>query len=143
MRVWRISNHANLSGVGGLKYPGRWHSTGRLILYTAEHPALAMLEILVHINSGELPDASRMLEISVPKSVRVSTVKLKPDWQTDLDYSRKVGDDWLGSLNSAILRVPSALMPTATNYLMNPLHPDARRISIIKSTEFPFDQRLK
>ena len=84
-----------------------------------------------------------MLEISVPKSVRVSTPKLKPDWQTDLDYSRTVGDDWLGSLNSAILRVPSALMPTATNYLMNPLHPDARRISIIKETEFPFDQRLK
>lgn len=143
MRVWRISNFAGLSGIGGVKFPARWHDRGRPIVYTAEHPALAMLEILAHANSAELPDTYLLLEIEVPDSVRVQVATPRPGWRINLGYSREFGDAWLASASSAVLQVPSAIMPHAMNYLINPEHPEAPRIAIARTEKYEFDRRLK
>lgn len=148
MKYWRISNYADLSGRGGIRAGGRWHSPGRPIVYLAEHPASALLEVLVHLDLDSvdsLPVGYQLLEVGV--SGRSPVLGLPPsilssDWRDDSGATRAIGDAWLASGRSALLRVPSALVPTVANYLVNPLHPDARRLSIESVVRHPFDARL-
>ena len=73
MRLWRVSNHADLSGEGGRRVAARWHERGRPAVYLAEHPALALLETLVHldIDPDELPSHYQLLTVDVPDIVAV------------------------------------------------------------------------
>ena len=148
MKYWRISNHADLSGRGGLRGGGRWHSPGRPVVYLAGHPASALLEVLVHLEIGDvdaLPSGYQLLEVIA--SARVSVVglrsqRLDADWRDDPGATRAIGDAWLAGGRSTLLRVPSALVPKVSNYVLNPLHPDAARLSIKSVAHYPFDRRL-
>jgi RES domain-containing protein len=147
MKLWRISNYADLEGKGGLKAPGRWHNRGVPIVYLAENPALAMLEILVHLELDlrEIPETYQLLEIDYPSIKGIAHLHhnaLPPNWQRDLEHTRAVGDAWLTSENSLFLRVPSALVPQSFNYLFNPRHPLSQQAKITSSTLHPFDARL-
>ena len=64
VRVWRISNYDDLNGLGGLRAGGRWHSRGRQIVYCSEHPAAALLEILVHLDIDLMPEHFQLIEIA-------------------------------------------------------------------------------
>jgi RES domain-containing protein len=144
MILWRISNYADLSGVGGLRFPARWHNKGKPIVYAAEHPALAMLEILVNSNRTNLPDSFILLEIEAPTSISFeNNTKLKSGWQFDENYTRVLGDKWLADETTAMLRVPSAVMPNSFNYLINPSHRDSSHIKIINHETHEFDLRLR
>jgi RES domain-containing protein len=144
MILWRISNFNNLSGVGGLKFPARWHSKGKPIIYTAEHPALAMLEILVNSQRSNLPDSYTLLEIEAPNTAQIESIsKLKSGWQFDENYTRALGDKWLTDVITPILRVPSTVMPRTFNYLINPLHKDSAQIKINKQENHALDSRLR
>ena len=68
---------------------------------------------------------------------------LRKDWINHLDETREIGSEWLKSQRSALLLVPSALVPATSNVLLNPLHPDAARIRIDSAYEYPFDVRIK
>ena len=72
MRLWRISNHASLSGDGGLYASGRWHTRGRRVVYLADHPASALLEVMVHleIDAEDLPTHYQLLGVEVPDGLR-------------------------------------------------------------------------
>jgi RES domain-containing protein len=147
MRLWRISNHATLSGDGGLYASGRWHSKGRRVVYLAEHPASALLELLVHleIDVEDFPTHFQLLAIDAPDGVAVTAVdetSLPPDWRDQPSVTRARGDDWLRAGATALLRVPSAIVPTASNTLLNPTHADAMRLSIVSVVSAPFDRRL-
>ena len=74
MRLWRISNHADLSGEGGRVVGGRWHSRGRPVVYLAEHPALALVENIVHleIDPDDLPDTYQLIEVDLPDDVETA-----------------------------------------------------------------------
>src|SRR5471030_2501529 len=114
MRIWRISNYADLSGIGGTLAPGRWHSKGRPILNAAEHPALALLEVLVHFDRSELPDSYQLLGIDIPDSAslaELTQLALPARWMQDELATRRIGDRWLGEGESLLLRAPSALVP--------------------------------
>ena len=85
MFLWRISNHLSLAGDGALRTPGRWHPRGRRVIYCAQSPAAALLEILVHfeIDIQDLPARCRLLKIEAPDDARfdsVSIQKLPADW---------------------------------------------------------------
>jgi len=148
VKYWRISNHADLSGLGGLRAAGRWHSAGRPIVYLAEHPASALLEILVHLDIGDvsvLPTAYQLLEVTAagkPSALGLPANALDVTWRCDPGVTRAIGDAWLASAQSALLRVPGALVPDVANYLFNPLHADASRLSIKSVARYPFDNRL-
>jgi RES domain-containing protein len=148
MKVWRISNHADLSGRGGLRAAGRWHSAGRPIVYLAEHPASALLEVLVHLDIGDvsaLPTGYQLLEVMTAARVRALGLPahaLEASWRDDPGGTRAIGDAWLASGRSALLRVPSALVPNVAAYLFNPLHDDASQLSIKSVARYPFDNRL-
>jgi RES domain-containing protein len=68
MELWRISNYADLSGIGGVRAAGRWHSQGRRIVYLADHPSSALLEMLVHMDRDLIPSTYQLLRIVVPPS---------------------------------------------------------------------------
>ena len=148
MICWRISNYVDLSGIGGLRGAARWHNSGKPIVYTANSPASALLEVLVHLeieNVDYLPDAYTLLMVNVPDDllvVQVDEPTLKPDWRDDVNITRDIGDEWLASGESSVLAVPSVIVPYTTNYLINPLHPDMHRIAIVGHGKYPYDPRM-
>src|SRR5450432_3498136 len=100
MRLWRISNHANLSGDGGLYASGRWHSRGRRVVYLADHPASALVEVMVHleIDAEDLPTHYQLLGVEVPDDIaimRVDEAGLPAGWREQTELTRARGDDWL------------------------------------------------
>jgi RES domain-containing protein len=145
--LWRISNHASLAGDGGLRVSGRWHTRGKRVVYCAENPAAALLEILVHfeIEIRDLPARYRLLKVNVPDDLRVERVSLTglgSDWIEDTLATRAIGDTWLTRATTPLLAVPSAVVPETSNVLLNPAHPDASRIVIVQSTDHVIGPRL-
>ena len=147
MILWRISNHASLAGNGALRASGRWHTRGRRVVYCTESPAAALLEILVHIEIDvrDLPVGYRLLKITAPHGLdveQVDTGRLVPDWPRHVETTRALGDGWLARRSSALLKVPSAVVPETMNLLLNPSHPDAARVSIARVSDHVVDSRL-
>lgn len=146
MKLWPISNYADLQGIGGLRASGRWHTRGRPIVYLAESPPGALIEVLVHVDVSrleDLPDRYTLLTIEADGDIGLeSCVDLPDDWAENRQVSRAAGDRWLEGARSALLRVPSAIMPGIWNVLLNPLHPDAHRLRITGTASLPFDRRL-
>lgn len=147
MRLWRISNYADLTGAGGLISSGRWHSRGAKIVYLADHPASALLERLVHleIDTEDVPSTYQLLAIETPDSLAAETVDvegLAEDWRGSETATQPVGDDWLQGKRTALLRVPSAITPHTFNWLLNPEHPDSSALKVIEIITAPFDRRL-
>lgn len=147
--LWRISRHDDLHGTGGELADGRWHTAakGKRIVYLSEHPALALIEVLANLkgNPRLFPDAYRMMKIDVQASVWSAahdSGTLPADWRDTLDRTRELGDAWLAARSSALLRVPSAPCPESFNYLLNPLHPDARTLAVEWSKWVTYDKRL-
>jgi RES domain-containing protein len=147
MRLWRISDFADLSGEGGLLASGRWHSKGHRIVYLSDHPASALVEVLVHleIDAEDVPASYQLLAVDFSDDLTFETVDedgLAPDWGTNLNATRQLGDQWLNAGRTALLRVPSVIVPFAFNWLMNPGHADAAKAVIAKTIRAPFDLRL-
>lgn len=148
MVLWRISNFADLAGTGGLRAAGRWHYRGQPVVYLAEHPALALLETLVHHEVrtlAELPDTYQLLRIEVPDALAVAELPddaVPPDWRENTEWAQSAGSEWLAAGQELLLRVPSAILPYSRNYLFNPMHRDAGQASIAEALRVPYDPRV-
>src|SRR5579863_1898301 len=144
MTLWRASNHASLDGAGGLRASGRWHSQGKRIVYCAPNPATALLEILVHaeIDVQDIPVTIRYLEIEAPDSIPAESVDAGAAAGRQKEKSRQAGDEWLNSRRTALLRVPSVIVPATWNILINPAHPESSQIRIVRTHRHAFDRRL-
>ena len=147
MTLWRISNHRNLDGAGGLRASGRWHTRGCRIIYCCEEPATALLEILANLGTDvvDLPVGYTLLKIEAPQGISKSQVgpsSLPTDWSEQESVSREIGDEWLRKCETVLLRVPTALVPESWNILISPLHPESALLRIVETIEYPFDKRL-
>jgi RES domain-containing protein len=148
MRVWRIASarHPLLDGEGARLYGGRWNSPGRPAVYTSAHASLAVLEKLAWTDPDDVPVDLELTGIDVPVDVPVEHLDLRrlpANWpEPGCPACVQAGDEWLQSLRTAALVVPSAVMPVDSNVLINPLHPDARRIRMVETRPFTFDLRL-
>jgi len=145
MEIWRISNYADLSGIGGLRAAGRWHSQGRRIVYLADHPSSALLEMLVHMDRDLIPPTYQLLRIDIPPGMKIEAVTagdLAGNWRAEIMESREIGDRWLDRSTSALLQVPSAISERGQNFLLNPAHPDAANVTVAEIFHAPFDARL-
>ena len=147
--LWRISRHDDLHGLGGERSDGRWHTAakGKRIVYLSEHPALALIEVLANLkgNPRLFPDAYRLMKIAVDDqtfSQALTATSLPEDWRDTIDHTRQIGDAWLTARASPLLAVPSAPSPESSNYLLNPLHPDARSLTVEWSKWVSYDKRL-
>lgn len=147
--AWRLvkEKHAAtaFSGEGAARYGGRWNSRGTWVVYTSSSRALAALESLVHLNP---PLFFRYVlftiefDASLIETIPVS--QLPPDWAAEPPppAPQQLGDRWVRETRSAILEVPSTIIPQESNYLLNPAHPDFKSIRIGKPEPFDFDPRL-
>ncbi|MDQ2890270.1 MAG: RES family NAD+ phosphorylase [Gemmatimonadota bacterium] len=149
MRVWRIARPiwAPLAGEGARRRGGRWNSPGTSVVYTSERLSLAALETLVHVEPNLIPPDLTSYEIDVPDELRFETIAataLPRDWQDHPGHPvlRAIGDAWVRGCNSAVLLVPSVIVPTEMNLLINPGHPDGARITVARELPFRFDLRL-
>jgi RES domain-containing protein len=147
--AWRIvkASHADraFTGEGAQRTGGRWNSAGVALVYASEHKSLAVLEMLVHL---DLQDAAHYLtfplEFDEALIERWPPGRLTPGWREEMPAraSRPLGDAWVREGRSAVLAVPSAIIPEELNYLLNPAHADFRKIAIGKPVPFTFDPRL-
>ncbi|QHO71834.1 hypothetical protein ACH79_03505 [Bradyrhizobium sp. CCBAU 051011] len=145
MELWRISNYADLSGEGGLRAAGRWHTRGKRIVYLADHPASALLELLVHMDRDLIPSTHRLLRIRVSEAIEIQKVdvdRLAADWRERPDVTRRIGDEWLDRAATALLQVPSVIVPRGWNFLLNPGHRGAAKVDIEEVVDAPLDSRL-
>jgi RES domain-containing protein len=139
MQVWRICRRpfADLTGEGARLYGGRWNSPGRPMIYAAETAALAVLEVRVHLDLDwdVLPSDYVLVAINLPE-IQIEELTALPEDTVE------VGDAWLASRRSALLKVPSAIVAESFNMLINCTHPDAATISTASIRPFVFDERL-
>ena len=144
--LWRISNYIDLGGWGGRKFSSHWTSLGRRVVYFAESSTAALVETLVHleVESEDTPDFYTLLKISIPDDLTIQSLdpSAGSEWKQDLKLTRRMGDTWLASRESALARVPSVIAPHTWNYLLNPEHPDAKKIEVAEVIRERFDNRL-
>lgn len=148
MRIVQIadSRHPAWSGVGAMLVGGRFNSSGRPAIYGALNFACAMLEVLVHARIGKVPKHHVWVEVDVPEdaSVEYATIdELPMGWDApDAQVARRFGDRWIEEGRSAILVVPSVVARAECNAVVNPAHPDARRLEVSAPQPVVWDQRL-
>lgn len=134
-----------LSGEGARLYGGRWNSPGRPMVYLATSRALAALELLVHLTTPASRKIPRtLITVSLPIDLIGGEFWQAEGWRDDPPGkgSTDQGDDWLSVAKTAGVLVPSAIIPDEQNLLLNPLHHDFQKVTIIKASPFSFDPRL-
>jgi RES domain-containing protein len=147
---WRIVKSARAAtafdGEGARLYGGRWNSPGLAVVYTAENVSLAALELLVHLQESALLASYSLLPATFPAGLvsALETAALPARWNAYPGPARlrELGDAWLAERRSAVLAVPSAVVPAERNYLLNPAHPDFRKVTLGPPQRFAFDRRL-
>lgn len=148
LTVWRVvtERYADtaFSGEGARLYGGRWNPKGVAMVYTAHTQSLALLEMLVQ--DSPLRAHYVMIPARFPERIveRIASASLPPDWR-DLSVRgelQQVGATWSRTRTSAVLAVPSAVVPAESNYLLNPEHPDFVHVEIGAREEWLTDPRL-
>lgn len=134
------------SGTGAALYGGRWNRVGTEVIYAAQTASLAALEVLVHYSA--LPKDHALTEIQVPDALTILQWEedaLPPGWKSEVPTTatQDLGEMWVREGRSAVLSVPSSIIPRERNFIINPAHPDFREIRFRPSLPFQFDPRLK
>lgn len=146
---WRLVKRETLdtafSGDGARLYGGRWNHRGTLVVYISESLALAALELLVNMGQEGMALDFAAVKVRIPDAVKVkSLTRLPKDWraQPPPSSTMEVGTQWALKGQSAVLRVPSVIVPQEFNYVLNPLHSDFRKITMSALEPFSFDPRI-
>lgn len=96
----------------------------------------------MHATRQTVPDTYQLIEIDVPEGIETIEPVIDDGWDKDVESTRQQGTDFLSANRHALMKIPSAIMPKASNYLLNPNHGDAPRITIASLYRYPFDSRL-
>ena len=133
----------DLSGTGAMLYGGRWNKKGKRLVYTSESLSLAALEIIANLSSSRLNNLY-CVELEFPDQLEIQTIKSLPKQWHLFPYTGSTVEYGTNFINSGglCLKVPSALIPTEFNYLLNPLHDQFNEIKIKDYRPFLIDQRL-
>lgn len=151
LRIYRLTlpkfAGSAFSGEGALRVGGRWTPPGRPAVYASSSIALALLETLVHAPWPTMP-THLVIPAEVPDAMRITVLNINDlpvDWRNTPTPAalRSIGNDWLLAAETAILRVPSALVPQEWNYVLNPLHPDFSQLKIFAPEALAIDGRLR
>lgn len=147
--AWRITTArfaaTAFSGEGARLFGGRWNPKGSAVVYTAQSRALALLEMLVQ--DDPLRARYVLIPVRIPDAIRVSEVdlaSLPADWRalSTRDHLQAIGRDWLEQGATAVLAVPSVVLPAERNYLINPNHRDFAQIVVGAAEPLETDLRL-
>lgn len=148
MIVYRITLAAYSTRLIASGNPARWNSKEIKMIYTAESRALACLENIVHRSSKGLQNHFRVMLINIPDNLLIKNITetdLIKDWKdfNKMTFTQSLGDNWIRSGETAVLKVPSAVVTGDSNYLLNPAHKDYTSIKLLNTLPFEFDDRIK
>ncbi len=156
MVLWRIATDTreyqaqDMSGKGAELTGGRWNRPGRPVVYAATTVSLACLETVVHLNADGLPLNRILVRIEVPDEVwksrrKFAASELPVGWNSipQGKVSLDLGDAWLQSGSSALLAVPSVIVPEEDNVLINPMHAQSVHVKAFKVRPWLYDNRLR
>lgn len=132
-------------GRGAMLEGGRWNSPGLPVIYASLTQSCAMLEILAHTNIGKVPRHHKMITLEIPRKLKLETITAQDlaGWDhPNLQAGREYGDAWLSQSRTVALIVPSVIAHHDNNILINPLHPDFKRIHVSKPEPVKWDGRL-
>jgi len=151
MRVWRIIPKLHLSqafdGEGARRFGGRWNRSGARVVYTSATLSLAALEFFVNLDRDTEPDQLVAVSADIPDDMRIGYIEvsdLPKNWRSYPvpEELQDLGMAWVASASTAVLVVPSAVIPDERNYLLSPAHPDFKRFRLNKPEAFHFDPRM-
>lgn len=148
MKVYRLSGKeysSDLHGTGAALYGGRWNKKGSPVLYTGESIEIALLETIAHTPPMLIPRLDLVtLEIPPASVLELHTQELPKNWYEYPAPSilAEIAEDWIRSQESIALKVPSCIVPSAHNYILNCRHPQFRKVKIVDLQDFHFDRRL-
>lgn len=153
--AWRIGTETpyytadDLSGTGAKLSGGRWNAKDTAMVYAASNISLSCLETLVHLNAGGLPLNRYLVRIDIPDAVwkRAETFNTAQHIGWDAEpagmVSIQYGTRWVAEMRSALLLVPSVIVPEEMNVLINPLHPDSHLLAASKMRKWIYDKRIQ
>jgi len=147
MQVFRVADrrYPIFDATGSRLNGGRWNSQGHGMIYAAQTYAGALLEVLVHANLRVMPRNHGLVMIEIPDNIETDrpSAAIVMGWPRGDIQARLFGDRWLREQRSAVLIVPSiVLQGRELNYLINPAHPDFRRIVASVPEPVDWDGRL-
>lgn len=150
MKVYRIAKTRyvdDMSGSGARIFGGRWNHKGTGVIYTSENRALATVEYLVHVPLSIAPASLSLVTLQIPDEMilqEIAVSDLPNNWREYPAPTRlaELGTNWATRNESLLLRVPSVVVDQEFNILLNPLHPDIKRVSIFRVESYAFDKRL-
>ncbi len=149
MQVYRIAKEAyirDLTGIGAKTVGGRWNRKGVALLYTSSTVSLSTLEVLAHLPPAYFPDDMSLATIEIPEDeiITFDIDKLPKGWNMTPPpiQMQEITNSWIDKNESLGLRVPSIIIPSEVNILINPLHHRFNKIKLSKVIPFTFDKRL-
>jgi RES domain-containing protein len=149
--VWRLASaryRANaFDGEGARLYGGRWNHPGTAVVYCSSALSLAALEYFVHVEPNLAPPSLVVVAADLPAGLDVETLEievLSANWRSypAPERLRDLGTGWVRSGRTAVLLVPSSVIPHEMNVLLNPAYPDFAKIHIRAAEPFSFDPRM-
>jgi RES domain-containing protein len=145
-RLYRTEHGPGLDGIGGIFADGRWHTRGERVVYFGGSAAIVVVERLAHTDPDLLPNDLKLARFEfsaqVPETQVEELTALPANWNQDEKATRDIGDRWRRQRSSCLLAVPSAIIPEERNFVLNPEHPDAHRLRLVRERRFTFDPRL-
>ncbi len=149
MQVFRITGKkyaGDLIGAGAAAFGGRWNKKGTAVLYTGENKEIALLETIVHTPPMLIPKLDILIfEIPNDSITEITIDKLPKNWKSypAPTILSEMGERWILEGATIALKVPSCIIHSAHNYILNCKHPDYAKVKLIERSEFEFDSRLK
>jgi len=148
--AWRLTKTKQLrhafDGEGARLYGGRWSSPGRRVVYVSESLALAVLEVLVHVQDAAILPAYSTIRVTFDDAlvILVNSSSVPKNWRQSPPppEAQAVGDAWIDAASSAILEVPGAVVEREHNYLINPAHKDFNVVATEPAAPYESDSRL-
>ncbi len=149
MLVYRITGKkyaSDLTGKGAAMFGGRWNKKGSPVLYTGENKEIALLETIVHTPPLLIP-ALVILTLEIPDD-SITTIEIKSLPENWTVYPApvvlsEIGERWIKEGKTIALKVPSCIIHSSHNYILNCRHPEYSRVRLIDQRNFKFDSRLK
>ena len=148
MTVYRLSLDMykdDLGGTGAKLFGGRWNNIGIPVLYSTENISLAVLELLVRIDKNNIPLNHYLLQIDIPDTevpFVITKNKLKAGWKDDIHSTQWMGSELISAGEFLMLKVPSVVVDEEHNFIINPRHPNFKKVKLVSAKKFQFDNRL-
>lgn len=130
-----------------MRFGARWHTAGTAVVYTSMSLSLAALEVFVHFDTDVAPTGLIAIPAEIPEHLKIEKIELSrlpKNWHDHPSPQslKQIGSSWVAEGSSVALSVPSALIPSERNYLLNPKHKDFKLIEIGEPLPFRFDPRM-